>query len=163
MCPNIRCDGVKSFWVGTKQGLNMKLHIARRIRARRALRLLCSSCLLVVRRHVCRACATLRFYTACNPCYRIDPGYCSRIGPPVAAVHVVCSRERSPPPLLRPSRSWTRVSSGPLIRAAPAARACVPLLSCIKMSTPPQWKQTSPSSPSKMYYAWWNGHTGKLL
>jgi hypothetical protein len=20
MCPNIRCDGVKSFWVGTKQG-----------------------------------------------------------------------------------------------------------------------------------------------
>jgi hypothetical protein len=22
MCPNIQCDGVKSFWVGTKQGLS---------------------------------------------------------------------------------------------------------------------------------------------
>jgi hypothetical protein len=24
MCSNIRCDGVKSFWVETKQGLNKK-------------------------------------------------------------------------------------------------------------------------------------------
>jgi hypothetical protein len=55
------------------------------------------------------------------------------IGPPVAAVHVVCYRERSPPPLLGAVYArlavGTRVSSSPLIRAAPGARVCVPLLS----------------------------------
>jgi hypothetical protein len=47
--------------------MNMKLHIARRIRARRALQLLYGSCLQVVRHHVPGACATVRFYTAWNP------------------------------------------------------------------------------------------------